>query len=235
MNNLKIDSIGTFSGGVYDSVDIDGLATINGNLSAQTIDNDGLLTINGSIDCQDFDCDGTATVNGDARAEHMDLDGLVTFSGNVHCNHFECDGTATIKGNFKCDDFTSSGLVTISGYKFEGTKITGDGYISAKQAQVSADVISFEGRISANEIVGESVTIRSHNPHGLFVVFGLQSKINLIEATTVDLKGVKAATVNGHNIRLNQNCEIDSVDCTGTLHIHPTCRIGSITGNYQMV
>lgn len=296
MNSLKADGNDTFSGGVYDRVDIDGRASVNGDLSAQTIHNDGLLSVKGSVDCREFLCDGTASIMGNAGAEHMSIDGSVSVSGNLHCNRFscdgmatvrgdalaeratvdgtvsilgsaqcsclecdgtadikgdanvtrmeidgtvsisgnlqcdsfQCDGTATIRGNFTGKEFASSGTVNLLGVKFEGTKIIGDGCITAQNAQISADVILFEGRIDANELVGETVTVCSDKPHRH------PSKINLVEATTVDLTGVIAGTVNGNNICLNEHCRIDCVDCTGTLYIHPSSRVGTITGEYQL-
>jgi hypothetical protein len=56
------------------------------------------------------------------------------------------------------------------------------------------------------------------------------SKITTIEATTVHLSGVNAQTVNGHDIVIGPGCEIDTIDCTGTLKIHESSKVNHIIG-----
>jgi hypothetical protein len=84
-------------------------------------------------------------------------------------------------------------------------------------------------------VVGDSVTIHSR----LNVIAKLinsftkkYSTVNLIEATRIELKGVIAGTVNGSDITIGPKCQIERVDCNGTLYIDPEAQVGQITGNY---
>lgn len=270
MSDLKIEGIGSYSGGIFDSVSVDGVATINGDVSAKDFENDGVLTLNGDLDCKSLSCDGVMTISGQTGAEKIEIDGVMTFRKDLHCNSFSCDGTSTINGSMRavnmeidgticlngpvntesfscdgtatvnghmiCQSFASSGCVTITGNKFEGTEIKGDGVLSAPSAEISADIVDFEGRISASEIVGDSITIHSHGK--IFALLGMKSHFSqarLIEATNVRLSGVVADEVNGENVYLNNGCKVERVDCSGSLHIDPSCKIGSVTGNYQLV
>ena len=56
------------------------------------------------------------------------------------------------------------------------------------------------------------------------------SKIELIEATYVELKGVTAQTVNGSRVVIGPKCQIEHLDCNGTLSIDPSATVQHITG-----
>jgi hypothetical protein len=60
----------------------------------------------------------------------------------------------------------------------------------------------------------------------------MKSDVKLIEATTIDLSGVSAETVNGKDIIIGPNCKIDHIDCSGTLSIDRSSSVGNITGDY---
>lgn len=120
----------------------------------------------------------------------------------------------------------------------EGNKITAesiecDGVITVR-GEISADSISADGFIDAAEITGDSIRIRSH-VRGLWLWFGKHSRINMIEATRVELRGVVADSVNGCDVRIDRGCRIKAVDCSGTLWISPGAQVGKITGTYTVV
>jgi cytoskeletal protein CcmA (bactofilin family) len=210
----KIEGVGTFAGGVYGDLKINGVCTINGDLEVDSLDVDGVCTINGNLTAKVFDCDGVLTIKGNLRSGTIDIDGVVSVDGNkAEADRIECDGILSVKG------------------------------------EISADEIVSDGRLYAEEIVGDSITINSHWKSGirrvLFrfgeniggAIMGLAGKdnsklsvIGLIEGTTVELKGVRAKSVSGQDVTIGKNCEIERVEASGMLSIHPSSRVGEAVG-----
>ncbi|MDR3270515.1 MAG: hypothetical protein LBT32_03230 [Peptococcaceae bacterium] len=203
----KIDGVVTIKGGVYDDLDIDGVCTVEGDLETQQLKINGVCTCHGSIAATDFSCDGVLTVHGNVCVTAIDIDGVVTINGGkLEADKIVCDGVLTTEG------------------------------------EISADVIKANGKISAREIVGDDVTIKSYWSNGFTkLLFKITEKtgfrfsqIDLIEATTVDLRGVRAKVVNGRNVTIGKNCEIGRVDCSGQLKIDASAIVREITGEYTM-
>lgn len=202
----KIEGVVTVQGGVYANLSIDGVVTVEGDLEADNLTINGVCTCKGGIVCDDFSCDGVLTVTGDIRADLIDVDGIVSINGEkAEADRIVCDGVIKIDG------------------------------------EVSADVIEADGLIDAKEIVGDRVTIKSYRKNGLTRLMlkigekvGIHalshSSIEMIEATTVDLRGVHAKFVSGHDVTIRSYCKIDRVECGGALHIDPDARVGEIVG-----
>ena len=49
--------------------------------------------------------------------------------------------------------------------------------------------------------------------------------VQLIEATTIELRGVTAGTVNGQDVRTGPYCGIGNLDCNGTLYVDPKAEV----------
>jgi hypothetical protein len=54
----------------------------------------------------------------------------------------------------------------------------------------------------------------------------------MIEATTIELSGVRADVVNGRDIKIGPNCQIENIDCSGILSVDPSSYVRNITGEY---
>jgi len=195
----KIDGVGTIPGGVYGDLDINGVCTIDGDLKAESISIDGVCTCNGNVETGKFDCDGVLTINGNLRAGIVDIDGVVTVNGaKIEADRIDCDGVLSVEG------------------------------------EISADVIDADGKLNAHEIVGDRIRIKSYWKKGIVaLLFKIGEKksmkfsvIDLIEGTTVELRGVRAKSVNGQDVTIGKNCKIDRVEASGELSIHPSSQIG---------
>jgi cytoskeletal protein CcmA (bactofilin family) len=220
MNNLIIDGVSTVSGGSYNLVDIDGVCTINGDLKADRIDIDGVTTINGSLGGGDLDVNGTTTIRGGVDVKQIDIDGVCTIEGNLRIQTGSIDGCVSVKGS-----------------RAEAEAIHCDGYLKVN-GELNAEVVEADGYIDAREIVGERIVIRSRS--NKFANFIRRFKINLgtfdfIEATQVDLTNVRAKVVHGKNIVIGKKCNIDTIDCSGTLSIAPSATVKEITGVYSLM
>lgn len=216
MQNISLEGIGKIQGGVYDSIKIDGIGSCEGDLKAEIVIIDGTFTCTGDLEVGVLNCDGMATFEGTVRARTIDADGMITIEGTVRA------GTLDVEG-----------MLTINGETLEAEKILCDGSIHVHN-EISADLVEADGFIFAHSIVGEKVVIKSqaNRVAGFFTKnFGT---VQLIEATTVEVRGVKAHTINGHDITIGPNCKIDTVDCSGTLYISNRATVGTVTGNYTV-
>jgi cytoskeletal protein CcmA (bactofilin family) len=199
----RIDGVTSIGGGTYDNLKIGGICTASGPLTAKHFEVDGVFTCKGDLTADTFDCDGVVNVEGNLRATSCDIDGVVNIGGDkVEATEIVCDGVLSIRG------------------------------------QISADTITADGFINATEIVGDNITIGSNRKSFFFGVFGKLreatgrpefSVVDLIEATTVWLRGVKAKEVNGHDVEIGANCEIERVFATGALNISPKAQVGQVS------
>jgi cytoskeletal protein CcmA (bactofilin family) len=220
MDNLKIEGVTTTQGGTFDRVKIDGVCTINGDITAERIDIDGVTTVEGSVYGGNLECNGTATIRGSVEVKEIDAGGVLTIEGTMRARQVNIDGCIRIKGS-----------------KVEAERIECDGYLKI-DGELNAEIIEAEGYINASEIVGERIVIRSKSSK--FLTFLRRFKFDLgtfdfIEATQVDLTKVQAKTVHGHDIVIGKKCDIATIDCSGTLHIDPSAKVETITGDYKLV
>jgi hypothetical protein len=237
MNDLKLQGVQTSSGGTYDSVKIDGICTVNGDLDGQRIDVDGVTTFNGNLSGGVFDCDGTTTVNGNLALEGMTCDGVVSVNGTVALGHMECGGVLTISETLRAQTIGINGVVTVRGSRVEADKVVCRGALNV-DGELNAEIVDADGFIKAREIVGERVVIQSHTNGFVTLLRWFKpdaGSFDFIEATEVDLRKVRAKVVHGHTVTLGKNCNIETVDCSGTLHIDPSAKVGTITGDYTLV
>jgi len=200
----RIDGVVTFPGGKFEELHVNGVCTAEGPIDADSLNIDGVFTAKSDVSVGKLDCDGVTTIEGNLRAKKADIDGVTTVNGDkVEADHIVCDGVLTAR------------------------------------YQISADLIEAEGFINAKEIVGDRIVIRSFRKSTFFNLY-LKiketfknpdfSKIDLIEATTIELRGVRAREVNGQNIIIGSACIIDRVDCSGTLTIDADAKVGEIVG-----
>jgi cytoskeletal protein CcmA (bactofilin family) len=200
MRNGKVEGVASINGGVYDDLKIDGVCTAGGSITVKRLDVNGVFTCKGDLTADVLDCDGVVNIEGNLRAKSCDIDGAVNVSGNkIEADEIVCDGALSIRG------------------------------------QISADTIRADGYINATEIVGDNITINSSRRlffFGIVVNFRKAtgrpefSVVDLIEATTVRLRGVKAKEVNGHDVEIGKNCEIERVSASGKLNISPRAKVG---------
>jgi len=203
-----IDGVVTFPGGKFDELKVSGVCTAEGSIEANILNVDGVFT-----------------AKGDVCADRLDVDGITTIEGNLRAKFADIDGVTTVNGD-----------------KVEADRIVCDGVLTAKN-QISADLIEADGFINAREIVGDRIVIKSFRKSTFFSLYlkikqALKvadfSKIDLIEATTIELRGVRAKVVSGQDIIIGSACIIDRVDCSGKLTIDPDAQVGEVVGSAQV-
>lgn len=201
MNGMNFKGTGSFGGGEYGDIIIEGVCTCNGDIKAESILIDGVFKGNGCVEAQSLKCDGVAEIKANIKAKKIDTDGVIRVkNGNrIEATEINCDGVIEIKG------------------------------------EISADIINADGFISAYEIVGDQITVKSR-VNKFMQLFNprFQSQIKFIEATNIHLQGVVANVVNGKDVVIGKDCKIEKLDCSGTLYVDKNSVVKEITGNYTL-
>jgi len=204
----KIEGFGSINGGEYDRVEIEGIGKIKGDIKAGSILIKGVNKCLGTIETDEFICEGIAQLSKSIRAKIVRIDGIVKQG----------------KAKMEADDIYCEGILLTNG-------------------EISADSIEVDGCISAPEIYGDRIKIvhcfrqkGNFNASNIFGVFGGRkiekdySMVDVMEATNIELYGVRANSVSGNVVILGDGCDIKQVECDGTLKIHPGARIGKVIG-----
>jgi cytoskeletal protein CcmA (bactofilin family) len=197
----------------------------------QNLKIEGISTIRGG-EYGIVSIEGVGKCVGDLKAESLTIEGVFEAEGKIEVDKFRCDGAAKIRGDLRAKLIEVDGALSGS-TNIEAASVFCDGMIKIF-GQISADTIEADGAIRAREIVGDSIRIKSLRHIFWFFTYrgSCKSRIELIEATTVNLVGVSAEAVNGKDVTIGRGCDIDRVDCSGTLFISPNARVGTVTGNY---
>lgn len=193
-------------------IHIDGISTLQGGSY-------GKVSLDGVVKCRE-----------PLQAEELHIDGIFRCEAGIQTGVFDCDGIAKLNGDVKAASFKIDGMLKITGgTRLEADSINCDGMIRIN-GEISADTIRADGYISADEIVGDDIRIHSCAPR---LFRRKKSRIKLIEATTVELRGVTADTVNGKDIIIGPRCRIGQVDCSGTLQVDRRAKVGNISGTHE--
>jgi len=177
---------------------------------------------------------GVGTCSDSIKAENIHVEGVFNCSGEAVTGLLHCAGVSEFKSNIRAKRITIEGVLTQKeGTRIEAEEIICDGLLKTG-GEISADIIKADGCIVAKEIFGDQVKIKSYYRAKRIVNFFTREKseIRLIEATTIELKGVTADIVNGRDITIEANCIIDKIDCSGVLYIDKSSTVNTITGNY---
>ncbi len=204
---------------------------------------EGVGTIN-SGEYKDINCEGVVKCKGDIKAEKIHIEGVFSAKGKIEAKILECEGTGKFNDNIRVESLNIEGVMSLKdNASIEATKIYCEGVLSST-GEISTDYLHAEGCITAREIVGDTIEIlNDRGKHSIkfnidLSMFGgikknisnYASKVDTIEATTILIEGVKATNVNGENVTIGPYCEVENVDCSGTLKVHNTATVTNIQG-----
>lgn len=230
-DNVRISGKGSFEGGEFGGV------SINGSGRCDKAQRDIRINGTGRFEGGRF---GKISVNGTAHCDgDLDAEKLVV-SGTFRCGGGICARAARVNGTLHCGAdaavkklHVNGTFVSKGGIKLEADEIECSGTIRI-DGQISADSLLVKGSVFAQEIVGDRVVIRRRPEIFARLFSWSNSKVGLIEATTVELSAVNAQTVNGQDVAIGPGCHIDALDCSGILSIHPSSTVVHLTGNYTL-
>ncbi len=209
-NDLRINGLGSSSGGNYNLVQINGKGDINGDLECTDLQINGLGCIHGNAKTGTVRVAGKAEIDGNLKGHQIIVDGMTEVRGAVSGDLIENRGMLKVGKDCGVETFKSQGGFTVGGLLNAG-KIEIEIYATSR----------------AREIGGEQIEIRSGDAFGfkkfLSSIFpGLQLTRDLtaetIEGDSIYLENATVKTVRGHDVRIGPGCMINVVEYKNTFY-----------------
>ncbi|GIP21726.1 polymer-forming cytoskeletal protein [Paenibacillus sp. J22TS3] len=219
--NLRINGVGKATGGSYDNVFIDGMGTINGDVT-----------------CGDMSCNGTIKVHGQIKAQSLTINGTGSLNGALECDTLRADGMLSVTGEIRLDSLTMNGIAkTDASLNGETVEINGSlktkGDLQCESLDVRGNLqvggllnagtifIELFGGCRAREIGGERIIVRRRTEgKSLLQLFSIvpatKLTVDVVEGDDIELENTKAKIVRGSRVRIGPGCEIDRVEYTET-------------------
>ena len=224
-NNLMIDGSGSAPGGTYDTVRINGIGKINGDVICRMFRINGTGTVAGNLDTEDGKINGTGTIEGSVHAtrckmigsshvrggitgENLHITGSATFGQTVDVQHIRLEGIAKISADVKADTFHSDGCFELQGL-LNADEITIALYhAKSKAGEIGCGKINVSMANSGFNILKSIFTIGQYNPI---------LEVDTIEGDDICLEYTTAKVVRGTNVTIGRGCIIDLVEYKGRL------------------
>jgi cytoskeletal protein CcmA (bactofilin family) len=215
-SNLIINGVSQAGGGEYGKVNIDGVGTIQGNISAEVINTNGMVTVNGNVFTEELDCDGMFKVEGHMSTGRSVLDGRMTVKGSLKGEHFILRGILNIGGDCEIEQFDAEGAFDVQGL------------LNAGKMNVK-----LQGRGKAREIGVEYIQVRQGKKSAwnklwrwMLPKFTPELHAGIIEGDDIDLEYTEADVVRGNRITIGKGCTIGTVEYRTELKKHKGAKIG---------
>ncbi|MDR0288105.1 MAG: hypothetical protein LBI03_10450 [Clostridiales bacterium] len=182
-DNLILNGVSTCTGGKYDNVKVDGVITVNGNITANTLKADGVIKVNGKISGGDVSINGTCKILNDIDANNIKMNGVLNVKSNVSAELFYMDGVLDISGTLSAEDSTIL-------FRF-----------GSHANEVVGNKIKIERGHSA---------IFSNILPGIFK--GKSFTADLVEGDDINLENCEIETVRGKTVNIGKGCNIKLVE-----------------------
>ena len=242
---MNISGSGHIPAGEYnENISISGSGKINGNLRCLSISCSGSTKAEGSVFCNgDFKCSGSAHLKKELHAKNITASGSLRVEDNIFAeNIVRVSGGMVCKGELKSVSVCCAGSIEVSGdmeaeeFKSAGKLICG-GLLNAEKINISLDGAGGRvGSIGGSEIriywdpknprskkLGRMPLFSrlvNEDAQGCFIVE------EQIEGDMVAIECVKVPKVVGRVVAIGTDCEIDLVQYTEEIEIHPDAKIG---------
>lgn len=230
-NSLKVNGSGTYGGGVYQDVKMNGAGKVTGNLQ-----------------CKLFKVNGSGEVTGHAQIEEVKVNGSAIFKESALIGKAKINGSAIIEGEAVIDELRVAGAVVASrrlkgktvhvmGHLKVLENVETEHFISNGRFQIdgllAGDVIEINPRASrsrAKEIGGGQITISKKKELFMMPGFSKRGRVeaDVIEGDTLYLEYTTAKVVRGQNVELGPGCDILLVECPGVYKAHPDSRVKDV-------
>ncbi|MGO9481828.1 MAG: polymer-forming cytoskeletal protein [Candidatus Kryptoniota bacterium] len=209
-NDLRINGLGSSSGGNYNFVQINGKGDVNGDLDCDDLQINGLGCIHGNVKSGSVKVAGKSQIAGNLKGEEIIIDGMAEISGGVSAEKIENRGMLRISKDCGSETFRSQGAFTIGGLLNAG-KIEIETYAASRAREIGGEEIE----IRAGDAFGFKKFISSIFPR-LQLNSGLSAEA--IEGDNLYLENVSVKVVRGRDVNIGPGCEIDKVEYKNTFH-----------------
>ncbi|RKP56089.1 hypothetical protein D7Z26_05405 [Cohnella endophytica] len=214
--DLIINGVSNAGGGEYSSVKVDGVGTVNGDVSAVTFDANGVTKVRGNLVAEEIDCDGIMKVKGDLIAGRSVVDGNIKIEGAVKGDRLSVNGILNVGKECELETLEMEGAFNIGGF------------LNAGQLNVR-----LHGKGRAQDIGVESIKVRQASKSKWNILwrwmlprFSPELETNSIEGDEIDLEYTEANVVRGSRVFIGKGCVIGTVEYRTELKVHPGAKIG---------
>ncbi len=213
MNDLRINGLGSSSGGKFNLVQINGKGDITGDLECRDLQINGLAHLDGNVKADTVRVSGKSDFRGDISGQSMIIDGMTDVSGTVKVETVENRGMLRVAKDCGSEVFSSQGGFTVGGLLNAG-KIDISVYAQCKAREIGGENIEVRvgGGLSIRKFIGS-----------LFPGLPLNPVLNAdtIEGDNVYLENTTAKVVRGQNIKIGPGCQIGVVEYRGSYYKDP--------------
>ncbi|MCM3597338.1 polymer-forming cytoskeletal protein [Metabacillus idriensis] len=213
--SMKIGGSGKVEGSVFaETIKISGSSTLKGKIKTKLLNINGSTKLEGEVTAEEFTVSGSAKMLKEVKAGELKVNGSAKISGNLHAERIDVSGMLTAARDCEAEMFRSSGVIHVGGL------------LSADNIEICLDHYS-----KVKEIGGETITVSIAKSFNLFrrLFKFLNSEpylhTEVIEGDTIRLQHTKAKLVRGTDIYIGENCEIGTVEYTGSLDVHPKASV----------
>lgn len=209
-SHLRINGLGTSSGGDYNSVQINGKGDINGDLRCAELQINGLGCINGNVDATNARVAGKSKIKGNLKGKEITIDGMTEIGGTLSADNIVNRGVLRVSKDCGSEVFRSRGGFEIGGLLNAG-RIDIELYADSR----------------AREIGGEEIDIRLGDAFGFKKIldailpgFHLNRILSTetIEGDNIYLENTSAKFVRGTNVNIGPGCHIERVEYKNSYH-----------------
>lgn len=239
---MNISGSGRVDAGEYnEKISISGSGRINGNVRCVAISCSGSVKSIGDVECSEgisvsgsahfeksvvadnFSVSGSARVDGDINAKNsIKISGSMKCGGSLKSSRIGCSGSVEIGDEAEADEIRISGKVICAGL------------LNADKIDIQKDGFNVNSRVGS--IGGGEIKVHNDRKGEKLARLPLLSKLvgsggalivdELIEGDVVALECVKAPRVVGRVVAIGADCEIDLVQYSEEIEIHPASKVG---------
>lgn len=212
MKDERIEGIGSIHGGEYDTIYIEGIGKLKGDVVARRIVVDGLFKSKGRIDVDEMKVEGVARAFRDIRAKTVDISGMLKVRrASLNADKVICEGIIVANQEVSADEIYVDGICSVS-------RMYGDNVVLKNNRD----------RINGSR---KALPVRIKPLIKLY--FGRDvspdySTVDVLECTNLEADGIRARVIRANKVKLNNGCIVDRLFCDGEISIDDTCRVGKI-------
>ena len=236
---MNISGSGKIAAGDYnESIKVSGSGRLDGNIRCQSLHCSGSVKGTASVVCsEDAKISGSCHIEQSLSAQKISVSGSLKVGGDMIAQQeIKLSGGISCGGSLKCESFNCSGGLDVGGeVEAEKIKISGSvkcrGLMNAEKIEIGLDrstASSRVGSIGGGEIKIYSANNKISRMPLLNKIVGGGSIIvdELIEGDVVALEFVKSPKVTGRVVAIGAGCEIDLVQYSEEIEIHPDAKVG---------
>lgn len=175
MDNFKLNGIGKFDGGEYYDVTVNGIGTLNNDLTSENLTINGMFTSKGEIKVKNkIDINGTSKFEKTVRCHELELSGTAKFLESVEVEK------AKINGFLNVEKELNVGNIEINSTSFSIRELHADKVIIYDLHKIRAFNSFYEiGEIECTEIEANSLKCKKISASS--VKLGKNAEVELVE------------------------------------------------------